>query len=188
MGTMTNTPLAKASDEEIRDFCEVMQLDISGAKTRTALVGVLGSAWDKDYIPTTKAPEPQADDEVQARAQQTDAVVPSPVQRMTCGDGANDPVVVLKIQKTSMPGGKDPVPVSVNGRAKVIQREMVAHVPYRYFLALEAALREEVTQDFDTSDLTTDEVTNYPMQVMAMPDPAEIAAWHKRTDAEVMPA
>jgi len=186
---MVNTPLAQASDEEIRDFCEVMQLDVSKAKGRAGLLGVLGSAWDKDYIPTTKVQEAQANDELEAQAQQVDKLVPpEPTQRLTGGEGNNDPIVVLKIQKTSMPGGRDPVPVSVNGSAKVVQREMVAHVPYRYFLALQDALREEVTQDFDSGDLRTDEVTNYPMQVMSMPSADEIAAWHKRTDSELMPA
>lgn len=188
MGTMVNTPLAQASDEEIRDFCEVMQLDVSKAKSRAGLLGVLGSAWDKDYIPTTAVQAIQADEELEAKAQQTDAVVPVATQRVSGGPGANDPIVVLKIQKTSLPGGRDPVPVSVNGVAKVIQRELVAQVPYRFYLALQDALREEVTQDFETGDLRTDEVTNYPMQVMAMPSAEEIAEFHRRTDGELMPA
>jgi hypothetical protein len=186
MSKFERKPITEASDQQLRDFCEMQQLDVSDCKSRAELMAVLGPAWEHDYI--TVLAEPEFDeDERAAMAEQVQGVDGS-VIKLAGGIGANDPKVRLSIGQTPLPGGKDPVPVGVNGKTLVIQRNMEVEVPYRFYLALQAAIREEVTQDEKTGELHVSTITNYPMQVKALPSEEEIAAWHKRTDNEAMPA
>lgn len=185
MSKFERKPITEASDQEIRDFCEMQQLDVSDCKTRPELMGVLGPAWEHDYITVIAKPELE-EDEAAAMAEQIQGVDGS-VIKLVGGIGANDPKVRLIVGQTPMPGGKDPVPVAVNGKTLVIQRGMEVELPYRFYLALEAAIREEVTQDEKSGELHISTVTNYPLQVRALPSDEEIANWHARVDNETMP-
>ncbi len=186
MSKFTKTPLTEATDAEIRDFCELQQLDVDSCRSRADLLAALGPVWEHDYIPTTRQAALEAD-EAAAQAQQTQAVV-THASRLVGGLGDKDPVFRLRIGTTSMPGGKEPVPVGVNGKTVVIQRNVDVDVPARYFFALENAIREEVTQDPKTGEIDVTEVTNYPFNVITRPEPEEIAAWREQTDKLLMPA
>ncbi len=188
MSKLERTPITDATDQQLRDFCELQQLDVSDAKSRADLLGILGPVWEHDYITTVSTPEP-AEDEAFATAQQTQAVEPVVTGARAGGIGANDPVVTVRIGHTPMPGGKDPVPLGHNGRTLVIQRNMNVALPYRFYLLLLDAIRQEVTQHEKTGELEVMDVTNYPMQVIgALPSDEEIAAWHERVDNELLPA
>ncbi len=182
-------PLANATDEQIRDFAETMQIDTSTARDRAGLIAMLGLAWEHDYIRVLV----EADDDDGGEAAGEPAItqtetIDATAQRMTGGIGENDPKVRIRITKTEQVGGKDPVPVGHNGRTVVIQRDKDVDIPYRFYCALKDAIREDVTQDPSTGDITTDAVTAYPVSVLAMPSPEQIAAWEARTAKDFAPA
>lgn len=173
----TQLPIAEASLAQLKAFAETMQLDLGRANTEAKVRAVLAGAWSENYI--------VVDDE-QANAEQ--AIRAKPLTQKVAGPaGSNDPIVVLKIAKTAYPGGKDPIPVSVNGRALVLQRDMQIELPYRFYEALQKAIRQEVSQDVNTGEITVDDVTNYPIQPISFPTAAEIAAWEEATNDEVFP-
>jgi hypothetical protein len=167
-------PLAEASERQIRDYAETMQLDLSDAHSETDVLAVLGAAWPFSWIPVADAPDDGGDGD------QGEAALPEPQQEILVGGiGSNDPKVRLRLGETELPGGKEPAVIAVNGRTVVIQRKLVVDLPYRFYLAMRNAVRE----------LVFSEVTNFPvLEIIAMPTADEIKRWHERTDNEIMPA
>ncbi len=184
---MKQVPITDASPAELRAFAELkLGIDgISPAMNRNTLIARITPAWPHDYIEVEETEEQHGDAAPLAQAAPS---MPEPQQRLKGGAGANDPKVRLKIATTSLPGGKHPVTVAVNGQTKVIQRNMVVDLPYRFYLALINAQVGDVSQDDATGEITATEHTNYPMTVILMPGEDEIAAWHARTDNQLMPA
>lgn len=170
MSKMTRIPIAAATDEQLREYCDVQQLELA-ENTRSAMVAALG-VIGHDHILV-------AEDDVPTQGQAASAA-PTPQMAVPAGAGSDDPIWLIEIGETEMPGGKDPVPVSVNGRALVLQRNMRIPLPHRYKIALDHAVRESVDQDMRTSEITTSKVRNYPFQILERPSEAEIAAWHRR--------
>lgn len=174
-------PLDNATDDQIRDFAETMQVDTSDAKDRAGLIALLGLVWDQPHISV----DMPADEDALVQDQGVDMPVR---EEMAGGIGENDPKVRLVISKTPMPGGNDPVPVGHNGRTVVIQRDVEVNLPYRFYLALLDAKREDVVQDDRSREIFATAYTNYPINVLALPGAEEIAAWRARTDAQFAPA
>jgi hypothetical protein len=177
---MQQLPIVDATDQQIRDFCDAQQIELD-ATSRSEMLAVLSSVWEHDYILMAVGEYDGQTDQVQT---------PEPIAQTTItgGVGSNDPKVLIRIGKTEMPGGKDPVPVGVNGRTVVIQRDMNVELPYRFYLALQNAVRETVDQNSQTGDITTSAVSNYPMQTLRLPPQDEIDAWHESTRDVLMPA
>lgn len=99
-----------------------------------------------------------------------------------------DPKVELTIAPTNDKTRAREVQVAVNGDAFIMQRGKKILVPYRVYLALDAAI-EKVTRDTDEinpqSQMPVKEWVDqpsYPFTVHKLPSDDEIAAWHKRTD------
>lgn len=172
MSKMTRVPIAAASDEQLRAFCDVQQLELDN-DTRSGMLAALGVVWGHDFILVS---------ENEAASDQTASAFPTPQQAIPAGVAKDDPIWLIEIGETDMPGGKDPVPVSVNGRALVLQRNMRIPLPHRYKLALDHAVRETVDQDERTHEITTSKVRNYPFQVLERPSPEAIAAWEARSN------
>lgn len=176
---MIQVPIDDASDDQLFVFAENMGL-APGSTERPHVLATLAAAWTQPFI--LVAEETILAEDQKERPQIT---VHS---RMEGGAGADDPKVIVSVQQTTLPGGRDPVPVSVNGRAFVVQREMNVEMPYRFYLALAAAVRSEVHQDEVTFERYETNFTNYPLQVHELPSRQEIREWHARVDNELMPA
>ena len=173
MTKMIRIPIARATDAQIRDFCDVQQLELSKT-TRSAMLATLSAAWEHDYL-LAPAPDPSE------AAGERERVSPTAQQRVSTGLGEDDPKWLVEIGETEMIGGKDPVPVGVNGRAVVLQRNMRIELPHRYKLALDLAIRETVEQDERSHEISTSRVRNYPLTVLEKPSEEAILAWEKRT-------
>lgn len=169
-------PITDATDEQIEDFLDMMQLEHGEVKTRTGLLALLETVHNEDHIIVTAT-----DDIIQL--EQGEKALPEPQQFPSFGQAyKSDPIWRMKIGTTPLPGGKQPVPVGVNGTVVVIQRDMVVDVPHRFYLALQNAIQHTVTQDSKTRELIEGEVSNYPItQILKAPSPEEIAKWHERT-------
>lgn len=176
---MIQIPIEDASDEQLFVFTETMGL-APGDTDRNHVLATLQVAWDKPFIlvaEETVFPEDQF--------QQPELTIHG---RMEGGAGDDDPKVVVMIQQTTLPGGRDPVPVSVNGVARVVQRNMNVELPYRFYLALASAMRAEVHQDEITFETFETDFTNYPLQVLRPASLEAIRDWHRRVDNVLMPA
>lgn len=172
MSKMQRIPIAAASDDQLREYCDVQQLELA-ENTRSAMVAALG-VIGHDHILV-------AEDDAPTQGQ-TASAAPTPQMAIPTGvAGDKEPIWLVEIGETEMPGGKDPVPVSVNGKALILQRNMRIPLPHRYKLALDNAERGAVDQDERTHEITTSRVRNYPFQILERPTDAEIAAWHQRS-------
>lgn len=89
-----------------------------------------------------------------------------------------DPSVILQINKEEKPGGDEPVPIAVNGKAMYIERAKVCEIPYRYYLALTYAVRTIWKQTKDDGTREASESPAYPYNVLHLPTPGEIADWN----------
>jgi hypothetical protein len=170
-------PIERAEEAELRDFAElVLQMDVAASTDRADLVAKIRTAWPADYIFVDAAGQPAAGEDGQ-----DEAVKPEPQARLTTADSRGDPKWTIRIASTELAGGKDPVPVSVNGRNVVIQRGVEVEVPHRYVESLRNAVRVSVSQEPKTQEFTFSAFTNYPFEVIERPSRAEIEAFHERT-------
>ncbi len=180
MSTQQKKPIAKASDAELRDFAElVLQLNAEGCGTRARLLALIRPAWPADYIFVEAADAAAAGD---GEEPQADAARPQAQVKLAGGGGSkDDPKWLIRISATELTGGKDPVPVGVNGHIVVIQRNMEVEVPHRYIEALRNAVRVSVAQDPRTQEFTLSAFTNYPLEIIERPSRDEIEAFRERT-------
>lgn len=166
-----------ATEAQLRDFAEVtLQLGGADKAAPADLKAMVRNAWPNDFIYADVAELPQDDaeqsEEVRAVAQ---------IKALGSG-GRDDPKWIVEIASTELPGGKDPVPVSVNGHNVLIQRNMPVEIPHRYIEALRKAVRISMRQDLDTNKTTRTSFTNYPIGIVHdQPTQQEIADWFERT-------
>lgn len=176
MTTQRKKEITEASPTDLRDFAEmVLQLDVPAGATPADMIAQISTAWPATYIFVDEA-ELETPGETQNDATRAQAQI-----SLMSGDAKNDPVWRIKIAATELPGGRDPVPVGVNFRPVVIQRNMIADVPHRYIGALQNAVRVGVTQDPDTREMIESGTMAYPFEVIERPDRAEIEAHRLRT-------
>lgn len=87
-----------------------------------------------------------------------------------------DPIVTVLVQKGDGDSGEEPVPVGVNGTYMLVPRGVPAPIPYRYYLALDIAKQDTVTE---VDGVIKHNVRHsYPHTVLQMPPQSEIDAWN----------
>lgn len=175
-------PIEDATDDQLREFASlVLALDSTKLGNRQTMLGLIQAAWPQDFI--TKQVEVDALGQVQDQKSVQDIL---PQQRLRGSIDEDEPRVTVRIMQTEMPGGRDPVPIGVNGVTVVAQRNMDVSMPYRFYLALLNAVRTVVDQIPDPSNPRMREtieiqVTNYPVTVVKPADPDAVKAWFERT-------
>jgi hypothetical protein len=174
---MNRIPLSEASDDDLRWFAvNTLQLDrsdVAAAKTRSKLIGLIGPAWDKDFI-SVPASAVEADD-------QTDSPVVKVAPENDFSSIMHAPPTTIKVMTTGAPGGKDDAFVSVNTKSLRIKRGVPVTVPQPFLEALQNAVPTVTRQaSEDDYELVETEASNYPVQVLTPVDPAAWAAFQAR--------
>lgn len=174
--------IADATDDQLREFARLtLALDETKLGDRQTMLGLISSAWPQDFI--TLQVEVDANGVVQDQNLVQEIL---PQQRLRGSIEDDEPRVVIRIMQTEMPGGRDPVPIGVNGVTVVAQRNMDVSMPYRFYLALLNAVRTIVDQvpspdNPRMRDTIEMQVTNYPVTVIKPADPQAVQAWFERT-------
>lgn len=83
------------------------------------------------------------------------------------GDAAERKMVTIMIPSSNDPGGQDDVPVSVNGSAMLIPRDIEARIPFEYYEALKNATRLVYTPLPNGGMSEPKEVPAYPFSRVA---------------------
>lgn len=98
-----------------------------------------------------------------------------------------DPVYFVELAETELPGGKQPVPVGVNGRTKWYERNKIVAMPHRHFLALQNArgtrFEQEDARPGERAGMREVSYATVPMSVSQRPSRAMIDAWNEASDA-----
>ncbi len=123
-------------------------------------------------------------------ATENPAVRPAAVSRpatMALRNPKLDPKVTLTVNRTDDKRRAREVTVEVNGYTWRMQRGVKIELPYRAYLALDAAQEKVLVETDETNPITGlpvmdwQEQHSYPFMVHSMPSAEEIAAWHAAT-------
>lgn len=169
--TQQSTPLHEATTETLRVYA-AEHLGIDGARGmgRDDLIARIGQAGHA-HVPAD-IHEPVADDT---------AAAPD-LAPMPAGTPGKAPTVEIIVHEQAGPGGKEAVPVGVNGFLMVIPRNRAAAVPYPYYEALANAVQTSYTET-DGGNLVETTSPAYPFQVTRPADPAALRDWKARQQA-----
>lgn len=154
---MKKVDITEATHEQLLEFGRnTLGLSLQPNTGLDKLRAKIMEASDKPYITIAEAaPEaPQAGNE------------PVPVTAGQAPPGRN--MVRINVAITEEAGGKDPVPVGVNGRIMVIPRGKDVDIPEEYYEALSHAIAYKYDANEDGSGLNPEprKVHLYPHQVI----------------------
>jgi len=147
-------PIEQADVGQLRKFAlESLGLDISQQMTGAQIRAKIALAWDKPYI--LAAPDlPRVDvTPLKPPAAPKDDIL-----------GSREMVTVY-IQPQEGPGGEEPVPLSVNGRAMWVKRGVPSRIRVPYFEVLNHSIRFVYPTDADGNIMPPRAVHMYPFSV-----------------------
>lgn len=122
-------PIADATEDQLRAFGRShLGLALPPNCKPETLVAKIKAAWNKDYIVVQEANADTAQD----------GSAPRPVT--TAQSAPEKDKVRIIIQETEEAGGRDPVPVGVNGLIMLIPRGKEVDIPLPYFEVLQHAI------------------------------------------------
>lgn len=143
--------LAEASAHQLAVFASnVLGIECEPGETREALLAKIKPAYART---TFDLPEEDAQDE---RKPLTAAEALRTGRQM----------LMIRIPSTDQVGGKEPVPVSVNGKAMYIPRDEDVPVPSEYVEALRNAKQIAYDHHPERGLINRREVMRHPMQVI----------------------
>lgn len=178
MNNSKTVPIADATDDELRTFAQqTLGVTFDKKAKRETMLAKIQQLWTKDAITVVVDEAPEQSGTAPA------APVGKGANAMKSRGGRSDPQVELLINEQETPDGKRPVFVSVNGVGMLIPRNERVKVGYRYYEVLKNATKTIHTQD-EEGNIYSHDVPSYPFQVFAMPSPAEIDAWLKKTSQQ----
>lgn len=145
---MKRIPLIEATASQLADFATAnLGLDVQFRMGSDRIRAVMATAnYTKDYIEVDE-PEPVAAQEASTKDQR--------------------PKVTIIISAQEGPGGDQPVPVSVNGRAMWIERAKPSAIPYPYYEALKNAVKVVYDPDPNGGMKPPRNVQVYPFTVLS---------------------
>ncbi len=158
---MRKVPIVDATDDELRQFArDNLGLDIHHNLGHENLVSQVGQAWDKPDILL-----PDIETSIDAETQPGSA--PSPTHAGQ--DGPKPGFTRIYIAITEDAGGKDHVPVGVNGKAMLLPRGKNIDVPHRYIEALSRTVKH-VYDALEDGGINPEPrlVARYPYSVLAV--------------------
>lgn len=175
----------EATPEELKAYAiQFLGIPIDDTDTDATVLAKVRSANEGDII--WIAPQQQTD--------QTGSAPPAPDDVATGsglmgGLGRGDPKVQLTIHAEERDGVVNTrhKEVGVNGVVWLIKRGVSVEVPYRVYLVLQNAIRDNQTHDLE-GNMIHQNVHSVPFSVERMPSQAEIDAWEARTRDQFAPA
>lgn len=185
MSETKSITLADATNRQLLAYAQSRNLDVApGANNKAILAKILQADPALTHITV----------EVDAQAAQpatvagvTDQASPSIPSGQAGAHWKYDPVVMVYVFPSNDPTRPKDVQIAVNGDAFLIKRGEQVNLPYRFFLALDAA-KEDVARDLPelnpATGLPLKEWTrqhSYPFSNGPLPSDADIAAWQERT-------
>lgn len=154
---MKQVDISEATHEQLLEYGRnTLGLSLQPNTGLDKLRAKIKEASDKPYITIADAASeaPQVGDE------------PVPVEPKQAGPGRN--MVRINIAVTEEAGGKDPVPVGVNGKIMIIPRGQDVDIPEEYYEALNHAVSHKYDPNEDGSGINPvpRKVHLYPHQVL----------------------
>jgi hypothetical protein len=179
---MQQIPIDRATKTQLIQFAsEALGVEIHPNTGAGKVRAKIRTAWRADYITLYNEPEKALEvTTVTTAPHDDDAPIAVEIRALHGGSSKNDPKVRLYVNEAQGPGGSRPVFVSVNNVPMLLPRGEEVDVPYRYYLALKAAVRTLHEQDDETYVINPRDVPSYPFSVVRLPSKEEMEGWDKR--------
>jgi hypothetical protein len=190
---MKKIPVADATPAQLRHFAEVV-LGLDGIKktdTSTALRAKIAVVYKGDTI-TVAEDEPEAADPAPVAAAPAVPVSDELGANGLAGGVINgNPAFKHKrvyIYGSEKPGGKEPVPLNVNGRQMYAPREQIIILAEPYIECLRNAREMVYDQDQKTGEMTSREVLAHTFEVRGEATAEEAREQNKAASASARAA
>ena len=169
-------PIEEATKDELIQFAsENLGMEFSPKTPIGKILAGVRQAWRPDHIILYGEREtPVATVDKGADA----STVKVNIRALKGGSSEHDPKVRMFLNEAEGAGGQRAVFVSVNNVPMLIPRGEEVDVPYRYYLALKAAVSTVHEQDENTYEVLSRDVPAYPFQVIRLPTEKEMEAWN----------
>lgn len=178
MSNMKTVSLNDATLDQLKEFAtNTLGLEYHTSANKVHMLAMIRNVHDQDSISVV-----DAEDEAPLAGQPVDmAARPAPGGKPSGLKSASDPRVTIMIPLSEKEGGDRHIEVLVNGRNILLPRGKDITIPYRYYEALNNAVKTEYRQDPNDPDheVKSREVPSYPFQVKQMPSEEEVAAWKR---------
>lgn len=166
---MKKIPIEEATLQQLRDFAQdSLGFEIHMNSNYATALAKVRATFSGDDI--TIRDEPAAEDVLQA------PIAPQPAPRpVLASQGDVGPGwVKVRINITESPGGNERVPLSVNGKAMLVEREKDQVIPYHFYEALVRAVefRYEMDETGHGVNPIPRKIAKYPHTVLSNGGPA----------------
>lgn len=176
-------PISEATDAELRAFArKEHNLDIHHLAKRETILNKIALIWANDWIMVWPQDGEGADpvEPVETDLAVKDSVTPVPrgtdirAEDLPPGplraedlspEDREKLYVTVNIARTEDPGGNDPVPLSVNGRAMYVPRDQDCEIRYPYYEVLKGAVTTKYDQKED-GEMVPRHVPLYPFSLV----------------------
>lgn len=189
MERLVKIPINEASNKQLLFYAQrVLGLDVNKGANNSTIIAKIESAQ-----PGTTEIDVEETADMQTNASSGDTLTPAaadvPEDTHQAAHFRHDPKVTVRISPTSDKTRAKDVQIAVNGDVVIVKRGAEVPIPYRHYLALRDAV-EKVGRETDEINPKTHmpiiewvDLPSYEYSVLRMPTDAEIADFHKRTDA-----
>lgn len=158
-------PISSASLAQLRSFAKELGVAISPTMPRHVITKKLAEEghWTNDHILIE------------------DAATTLGTEAKVAAGAMKEPMVELTLPNQEGPGGKQALPVAVNGVCILIPRNKRVKVKLRYFSALEIAIGTTLSMEMNEANGKEETIATdapaYPVTMHRMPSDEEIAKW-----------
>lgn len=169
-------PIEEATKDELMQFAsENLGMEFDPKHSIGKILAGVRQSWRQDHIILYgEPPAPVAKVDKDAKPD----TVKADIRALKGGSSKHDPKVRMFLNEAEGAGGQRAVYVSVNNVPMLIPRGEEVDVPYRYYLALKAAVSTVHEQDENTYEILSRNVPAYPFQVIRLPTDKEMEAWN----------
>jgi hypothetical protein len=168
-----------ASKEQLIQFAqENLGMDFHPNTGAQKVLAGIRAAWRPNVIYLFGEEDPGQSVEIEEGS--TRERISAHTRSLEGGSSKTDPKVRMVINEAEGPGGTRPIFVSVNNVPMLLPRGEEIAVPYRYYLALKAAVMTIHEQDENTYEVTSRDVPSYPFQIISLPTAEEMHGWNKQ--------
>jgi hypothetical protein len=130
-------PMAEATVAQLRTFAELhLGISVAGTSNRATTLAAMAAAWDRDYI--------EIDEDAQVVVKRGASAATSSTPEQTERDQR---LIKLLIPVQEGPGGKDHVPLGVNGIVQLVPRGYPVEIRWPYFEVLARSVQTLYDQD-----------------------------------------
>lgn len=170
-----------ASREQLMDFAvNQLGLTIHKSTNTQTLIAKIKAGYSEEFIVI----KDEANEPAPPAAASEPSAPPAPPKALTART-LKAPMVTIQLHQQEGPGGRRPLPFTVNGSTMLVPRGRDSEVPYYIYEAMRNGKQMVVEYEVDDRGDEVEvhkEVNSFPFDVKRLPPDDEVAAWKAAVD------